>query len=228
MAIAGGLLVQAVVNAGAAVSCRITTDGRMGYTREEELPDIVEIRKEETRESFGLLGAEDVAWLDYPDADLYRHAGRRRLAGSGRPDPRGGHSGLQNSFTGELRSLRPDRLVFLSGNDYHPDHKLVQQEMLISLFHAQGTVWPELGEPIDGVPPLYELAAYAPFAGRPDLQLLGDEEAFGRKLEAIRVYRSQRQIEALVREIEVSGPVEYVRSYPFELYRPDRYRELFS
>lgn len=230
IAVGGALLVQAAVAAGGEVGVRVATDGRMGYTSEEQRGEIVAIRKQETEESFRILGVRDVSWYDYPDADLYRHAGRRALAaggGRGEPDPRSGYTGLQNSITEELRSLKPDRVVVLSGNDYHPDHKLLHQELLISLFHAQGAIWPELGEPISAVPPLYEIAAYCPFSGEPDFQLLGDEEAFDRKLRSIRAYRSQRQIESLVRGIEESGPVEYLRSYPYELYRPNLYAELF-
>lgn len=227
IAVAGALLVEAAVRAGVEVSCRIATDGRMGYTASEDRDVIVSVRKRETLESFRTLGVEDVSWYDYPDADLYRHAGRRRSTGGEDPDVRQEYTGLQNSLTGELRALRPDRVFVLSGNDYHPDHKLLNQELLISLFHAQGAIWPELGTQLEAVPPLYELAAYCPFSGDPDYQLQGDEEAFRGKLESIRAYRSQRQIEALLKGIEESGPVEYLRTYPYELYRPDRYAALF-
>lgn len=228
IAIAGALIVAAAVEAGVAVSCRIATDGRMGYTDPEQRENIAAIRKEETIESFRILGVEDVSWYDYPDADLYRHAGRRRALDQESPDRRQGYTGLQNSLTWELRALRPHRVFILSGNDYHPDHKLLHQELLISLFHAQGAIWPELGKQLESVPPLYELAAYCPFSGEPDYQLQGDEEAFSRKLESIGAYQSQRQIESLLKGIEESGPYEYVRTYPYELYRPARYAALFG
>ncbi|MFW6250745.1 MAG: PIG-L deacetylase family protein [Alkalispirochaetaceae bacterium] len=227
IAMAGALLVTAAVEAGVRVSCRIATDGRMGYTAREQRENIVAIRKEETLESFRTLGVEDVSWYDFPDADLYRHAGRRRATDGASPDVREGYTGLQNSLTWELRALRPHRVIALSGNDYHPDHKLLHQELLISLFHAQGAIWPELGAQLETVPPLYEIAAYCPFGGEPDYQLQGDGEAFGRKLESIGAYRSQRQIESLLKGIEESGPIEYMRTYPYELYRPARYAPLF-
>jgi LmbE family N-acetylglucosaminyl deacetylase len=227
IAVAGALLVGAAVRAGVDVSCRIATDGRMGYTALKDREEIVAIRKEETIKSFQTLGVEDVSWYEYPDADLYRHAGRRRADSDEDPDVWEGYTGLQNSLTRELRVLRPDRVFVLSGNDYHPDHKLLNQELLISLFHAQGAIWPELGEQLESVPPLYEIAAYCPFSGDPDYQLQGDQEAFEGKLESIRAYRSQRQIEALLTGIEESGPFEYLRTYPYELYRPDHYASLF-
>lgn len=227
IAVAGAMLVEAAVAAGVEVSCRIATDGRMGYTALRDRDEIISIRKKETLESFRTLGVHDVSWYDYPDADLYRHAGRRRASGDDEPDVWEEYTGLQNSLTRELRVLHPDRVFVLSGNDYHPDHKLLNQELLISLFHAQGAIWPELGKQLEAVPPLYELAAYCPFSGDPDYQLQGDEEAFRRKLQSIRAYRSQRQIEALLKGIEESGPFEYLRTYPYELYRPDRYAPLF-
>src|SRR6056297_2307288 len=79
------------------------------------------------------------------------------------PDPRGGHSGLQNSLTALLRDLRPTRVFVPTGADYHPDHQIVYRELLISLFHATGAVWPELGAPLDSPPPLYEMAIYCDF-----------------------------------------------------------------
>lgn len=227
VAIAGDLLLQAAVNAGVEVSCRIATDGRMGYTAMDQREDIVAIRKEETLKSFGILGVEDVKRYDYPDADLYRHAGRRRAENRNDPDIQGEHTGLQNSLTRELRYLRPHRVFVLSGNDYHPDHKLLNQELLISLFHTQGAIWPELGTQLSSVPPLYELAAYRPFSTHPDYQFRGDSEAFRAKLDSIRAYRSQRQIEALLQGVESSGPCEYVRSCAYELYRPDQYAPIF-
>lgn len=227
IAVAGALIVEAAVEAGVALTCRIATDGRMGYTAEEQRENIVAIRKKETIESFRILGVDDVSWYDYPDADLYRHAGRRRVTHGSFPDVREGHTGLQNSLTWELRALRPDRVFVLSGNDYHPDHKLLHQELLISLFHAQGSIWPELGPQLESVPPLYELAAYCPFHGEPDYRLQGDEHAFQRKLDSIGAYRSQRQLESLLKGIEESGPYEYLRTYPYELYRPAHYAALF-
>jgi len=51
--------------------------------------------------------------------------------------------------------------------DLHPDHQIVHEEVLISLFHAQGNIWPELGEPIAEVPQVYEFACYCDFPRQP-------------------------------------------------------------
>lgn len=74
VAVAGGLLVMAAVDAGIRISVRVVTDGRLGYTRVEDREDIVRIRREETLESFALLGVTDVEWYGYPDGNLYPHA----------------------------------------------------------------------------------------------------------------------------------------------------------
>jgi len=115
----------------------------------------------------------------------------------------------------------------MSGQDFHPDHKIVYQEVMISIFHAQGDVWPELGPSLDRLPWLHEFAAYAPFAADPDLELTGNEELFRQKLEAIAAFASQTQIAHLVNDLKDSGPYEYIRSFPFETYSPKRYAHLF-
>ena len=65
-----------------------------------------------------------------------------------------GHTGVQNAFTLFLRRIAPSRVFVPTASDLHPDHKVANQEMLISLFHAQGEIWPELGRPLEAVPGL--------------------------------------------------------------------------
>ena len=251
--IAGALILQAGAAAGADISCLIVTDGRMGYTTAGQRDDIVAIRRAEAVESFACVHTLcDTRWLEYPDSDLYRNAGRRAVgepspgktiprgtapggpatvfpaAPAPLPDIRAGYSGLQNSFTAELRSTVPRRVFLLSGEDYHPDHKIVHQEFLVSLFHAQGAIWPELGPPVSQLPAVYELAAYHDFTTLPDFEVRSTAEGFDRKLAAIGAYRSQRQIETLVHAIRESGPVEYFRTFPFSFYSPSVYRPLFE
>lgn len=225
-AIAGGLLLKAATEAGARVSVRVATDGRMGYTREEDRADIVEIRRRETIESYETLGVSDVVWLSYPDSDLALHTGRRRADVAGRlPDVRFGYSGLQNSITAEMRAIRPHRVIVLAETDFHPDHKTVFQESLISFFHASGSIWPELGEPWEipeEGPRVYEVVAYTNFAAAPDYRITCPEDVFQAKLNAIASFASQRQIAALVSSIRRAGPIEFFRTVPFDLYRPER------
>jgi LmbE family N-acetylglucosaminyl deacetylase len=243
-AISAGMFLAAATAEGIAVRLRIATDGSMGYTSVVGAEEVVERRRRETRSSCGQLGIEDVDWYDYPDARLHQWQGRFPIGeapkpvhlpadGSRAPITRNihavaGYTGLQNSITAEIRSYRPSRILVMSGRDFHPDHKIVHQELMISIFHAQGDVWPELGHPIDELPWVHEFAAYAPFVGDPDLELTGSDSLFQRKLKAIATFASQTQISRLVADLKESGPREYIRSFPFETYSPNTYAHLFS
>ena len=119
-------------------------------------------------------------------------------------------------------------MVLPTDADYHPDHKIVHRELLISLFHATGSVWPELGKPLTAVPYLYELAIYSDFPSPPNIQLTATAQDFAAKLEAIAAFASQEQITAVVEGVRTGGPVEYVRELPFTFYDPARYARLFE
>ena len=227
LAIGAGLLMQAAGQAGVDVQCLIVTDGCLGYCDPSQHADIVEIRQRETVRSFEMLGIEgsQLTFLGFPDGGLTRFIGRRRAA-AGEPTIEG-YTGLQNSFTHYLRELRPTRVFVPTRNDLHPDHQIAHNELMISLFHASGEIWPELGYPLKG-PGVSELAIYCDFPGAPNLEIIGDEAAFETKLASIGAYESQRQIADLVESQRVSGSVEYIRDVEFRLYSPDRYRSLFS
>ena len=69
---------------------------------------------------------------------------------------------------------------------------------MISLFHAQGNIWPELGEPIPEVPTVYEFACYCDFPKPPQIRIEGTAKMLEGKLDAISAYASQDQIELVV------------------------------
>ena len=224
--VGAGLWLMAAIDAGADVHLLVATDGRMGYCTHEQRDSIVSIRREECLKSYELLGLprEKVHMLGFPDCALSGFLGRRP-AQSGEPEV-AGFTGLQNAFVAKLRELCPHRLLMPSPADYHPDHQIVHNEMQISLFHAAGAIWPELGEPCD-VPEVYELAVYCDFPSAPNLEVWANSEQFDSKLAAIEAYASQLQIEMLVEQIRNSGPYEYLREVNFRFYRPDLYRPLF-
>lgn len=227
LAVGGALTLRTAVLAGIRVRARIVTDGRMGYTSITGPEEIVATRREETARSFEQLGVTDFDWYRYPDAQLPQYLGRRR-ARADDPHVEAGYSGLQNSFTAELRSFRPTRVFVLSAADFHPDHKQVHQELLISLFHAQGDIWPELGSPLSDDPRVYELATYCPFTEAPDLELRADPELFSTKLASIGAFVSQAQIKRLVEGVRRAGAVEYIRTFPVTFYDPAVYAPLFD
>jgi LmbE family N-acetylglucosaminyl deacetylase len=224
-----GLSFQAAIAEGIEVHAMVATDGRMGYCRLTQRECIAEIRRREASQSYRLLGlpAERLYQLPYPDGDLFPHRGRR-LAGPGDPTAIEGATGLQNTFTHLLRRVRPTRVFLPSITDIHPDHRIVHEEMLISLFHAQGGIWPELGEPLAWIPVLYEYATYCDFLTPPQIRVAVPEALLERKLAGIRAYASQEQIELLAEVQRKAGAVEYLREVEFNVLCPGQYEELFS
>ncbi len=225
MCIGAGLWVQAAIAAGVNVSLLIVTDGRMGYCTADQRNDIVTIRRDETYASCELLGLprDQIHWINYPDGGLFTYQGRR-LATADEPAIEG-YVGLQNAMTYYLRKIRPTRVLVPTHTDLHPDHKITHSELMISLFHAQGQIWPELGSPIEAIPTIYEMAVYCDFQDRPNLELMADQPSFDRKLQAIAAFRSQAQIAQLVENTETGGPYEYLSEVTFRFYSPTTYRQ---
>jgi len=228
LCIGAGLFMQAAVREGVDVQALIATDGCLGYCREDQREEIVEIRRRETFESFEVLGIprENVTYIAYPDGDLTRFIGRRPAL-PGEPAIEG-YVGLQNAFTYYLRKFRPAHVFVPTHTDLHPDHRITHSELMISLFHASGAIWPELGVPLSETPNIGELAVYSDFAELPNLEIIGDDETFQIKLRSIEAYRSQLQIAALVESLREAGPYEYVRESVFRLFSPDNYKQMFA
>jgi LmbE family N-acetylglucosaminyl deacetylase len=228
LVIGAGLWLQAAVNAGVDVQILVVTDGRMGYCTLEQRDHIADIRRKETYESFGLLGIgkDKVAYVGYPDGGLYGLQGRRH-AQPGELDIEG-YIGLQNAFTYHLRRTRPTRVFCPTIADLHPDHQVTNNELLISIFHAAGAIWPELGEPLADVPKVYELAIYCDFPEPPQLEMRAEQAEFETKLKGIAAYRSQLQISKLVEIIRNAGPYEYLRELNFKFYSPSNHKTAFA
>jgi len=140
----------------------------------------------------------------------------------------GGFTGLQNAFTFQLRRIRPTQCFVPTWNDLHPDHRIVYEEFLISLFHSAGHIWPELGEPLSSVPYVNTYAVYCDFAAPPTLRMHTPMSYLENKLKAIAAFASQRQISSLIDNVRHCGPEEYIRAIEFKLYHPANYRSLFE
>lgn len=221
-----GLLLQLCEQENVPQSMWITSDGSMGYCKEEQKENIAEIRRQETIDSFKDLGISDVNWFNFPDTNLMNHSGRR-VAKDGDPFVKCGHTGLQNAYTWLIRKERPTRVFLATGSDYHPDHKAVYQEALISIFHAGGNIWPELGEVLKETPKVYEMALYCDFPTEPNMKISADQEAFEKKLDGILKYQSQEQIAKMVEGIRAGGSVEYFLDIVFNFYSPKNYENSF-
>ncbi len=224
-----GLTFQAAVVEGIRVHAVVSTDGRMGYCRQPQKQSIAGIRRAEAERSFQILGLspERLHFLPFPDANLNPYCGRRFTA-AGDPTAIEGASGLQNAYPYLLRKIRPTRVFLPTITDLHPDHRIVNEEMMISLFHAQGSIWPELGPPIEKVPAVYEYATYCDFPEPPQLCIRALPSMLETKLAAIRAYASQEQIDLLVDVQRNAGPTEFLREVAFHFYSPKQYLELFE
>lgn len=224
-----GILMQKARQENVAITVIITTDGSMGYNDVSLKDEIVEIRRMETNESFALLDIDkkDIVWLDFPDCSVKLHVGRR-TASKGDPCIIEGCTGLQNAYTYYLRKYAPTRVFIATGQDLHPDHKIVHEEALISVFQSCNGIWLDLGLPAGIFPDIYEMAIYCDFDGIPDIKITATDEILDKKLEAISVYRSQGSIiDKLVEKVKAAGPVEYFKKVSFALYSPENYKGVF-
>ncbi len=224
-----GLLIQLAKREKVPVHILIVTDGRMGYCSDEEKDTITQIRRGESLECYRSLGVpeKNITWLDYPDCRLNSFRGRTPTD-SNDPPAVAGFVGLQNSFTHSLRRIRPTQCFVPTGNDLHPDHRFVYDEFMISLFHASGNIWPELGEPLARVPYVNTYAVYCDFVAPPTLRMRTPASYLENKLKAIAAFRSQRQISSLIENVRHCGPEEYIRAIDFKLYHPADYHNLFE
>src|SRR5688500_3359782 len=230
LVIGAGLWMQAAVQAGVDVQVLVVTDGRMGYCTLEQRDKIAGIRKAETYESFNILGVghDRIAYVGYPDGSLYDLQGRRKHRSNDEVAPIAGYVGLSNAFVHHLRRTRPARVFVPTIADLHPDHQIVNNEMMICLFHAAGAIWPELGEPLGDVPQVYELAIYCDFPQPPQLEIRGDTASFDKKLTGIAAYRSQLQIAQLVDNMRKAGSYEYLREVNFRFYSTANHKNAFA
>jgi LmbE family N-acetylglucosaminyl deacetylase len=226
-AIGAGLTLALAAAEGFAVHVAVVTDGSLGYCNINERSTIIETRHRETIAAYAKLGIPEshLHFCDYPDGQLYQYIGRRPAKSD---DPTiAGYTGLQNDFTYLIRKLAPQRIFLPAGTDIHPDHQAVYKDLLISLYHAEGTIWPELG-PRCAIPQIYEYPTYVTMAEPPELMIEGDADLLERKLDSIRCFASQRQIDIPVNAIREAGPIEFLRNIRFAIYHPAVYRALFA
>ena len=224
-----GLTFLAALSEGIPTYAAITTNGESGYCRPEHKGKVAQLRHDEAVASFGAMGLpqSNLIFLGYHDAGLDHFTGHFWTDEKG-PTAIEGSTGIENSYTWLLRKVRPTRVFFPSITDIHPDHQKTHEEMVISVFHAQGNIWPELGEPIPEIPYLYEYATYSDFQTPPDMRITVPEELLEKKLAGIAAYKSQEQIGALIAIQRQAGCREFVRQKTFDLMVPGKYNYLFD
>lgn len=110
-----GTLARAAAE-GHHVTICVATNGNLGSMRIQP-EDLGAVREEEARRSAALIGA-DFLWLNFPDEYIYHdHATRMR-------------------FIEMIRQARPDVIITHAPNDYHMDHRVVADLVLVSSFIA--------------------------------------------------------------------------------------------
>ena len=228
-----GMMLQHLTRCDLPLSLAIVTDGRLGYTSPNDRERISEIRHQETLRSCELLGIahSQVQWLGFPDGDLDRYRGKR-LAVAGDPVSTDGYTGLEDAFVRLLRrgithkgkTFPITRIFFPAASDYHNDHIVSAEQIMISVFHAQGTIWPECGTAITHRPYCYQFSVYCDFSATEPANLLyrGSEDHWNAKMRSIMAYESQGQIAALVDALRKEGPYELFREVEFRLASRER------
>lgn len=226
--IAAGAFMAAAADSGASVFVAVLTDGAQGYTHAAERESIAAIRARESAECYKGLGVVETVNLGFADNDLTRFVGRRFAA----PDDPGalhGATGIENALVHLLRRVRPDAVFAPHRADPHPDHRILADESPISLFHASGPLWPELGTPLPRIPTLFHYTVYSPFATPPDRRFVPAAEHAKAKAEALTAFASQGPvIERLLVELKEGAAPEHFREAPLKLQRPGDYDDLFA
>ena len=226
-----GLTFIAALHCGIKTFAGVVTNGKMGYCTNEERETIADVRRDECVNSFTTLGLpkENLYFLGHDDGSLNLQAGRRFATGAVGEGPAiAGGAGVTNSLVWLLRQTRPNRLFVPTITDLHPDHKFTNSEAMMSIFHAQGSIWPELGDPIPDIPAIYEYATYSNFITPPTLRVRVSEDLFERKINGILQYKSQKQIDLTIKIQRENGTEEFIREAEFDIFVPQRCKELFA
>jgi LmbE family N-acetylglucosaminyl deacetylase len=215
-----GLTVAGAAAQGIEVHVAVATDGALGYVELADRAGLVATRSRELDASMRVLGLDEqlVHRLNMPDGSLIAHQGCR---GPGEAPTLGQH------LVALMRRVRPSTVFVCTPRDVHPDHRVAASETAMATVWASSRIWLELGEPIAG-PACFEYAVYCAFESAPDVQVHASEALLGKKLSALSAFASQGVIDDMVARLRADGPFEYVRSVPFEPYRPRLYRDLFA
>jgi len=113
-----------------------------------------------------------------------------------RPPLRG--NGVAKLLHPRLRQIRPNRVFLATSSDLHPTTASSTRKCS-SACSTPGQDLAELGEPIAEVPQVYEYAVYCDFPSPPQIRIETPPAMLEVKLDAIRAYASQEQIETVVK-----------------------------
>ncbi|MCL2743309.1 MAG: PIG-L family deacetylase, partial [Planctomycetaceae bacterium] len=225
-----GLTFIAGIESGVDTYAEVFSNGEMGYCSPEEKDTIAAIRKKEAQDSYAFMGlpAANLTQFAYNDSNLPHAIGRRFASDKSLPNYINGAVGIENSMTWVIRKIKPSRIFVANRRDLHPDHQAVSYELMISIYHAQGAIWPELGEPIERIPNVYEYATYSDFISTPNMHVRVSDDLVEKRLQAVALYKSQRQIDLIVNELKKVGGNEYLLETKFEIFNVKKYENIFN
>ncbi|MCF6227614.1 MAG: PIG-L family deacetylase [Planctomycetes bacterium] len=205
-----GLWMQAALSAGAQVEVAVVTDGRMGFSSRDDATGIVERRQAEAITAYGMLGIEpeNLHFMGFADGGLTQIIGSR-LEGDKL-------CGLEPALCKLFRRVRPTRVFTTDEADWHPDHRVTFQEVRISLFHALGEIWSELGKPLDELPALYSFPVYAPMASEPEFFVEANIGGVVLKQSALQKFDTQSEV---IGRLEDGANRECLRRVPLDKFK---------
>jgi LmbE family N-acetylglucosaminyl deacetylase len=175
----GGTVLK-MSNRGVMVDFVLATSGDKG-TRDaaKSRAQVAKAREREQESAAHVLGANRVAFLRYPDAELIETLG------------------LRQEFVREIRTSKPDVLLTFDPNvkyRYHPDHRVVGRVAL-------DASWPSARDPLayPDVGPPHETAEAWCFGGQEPTLEVDVSEVLDKKIEARIAHTSQTGSTAALR-----------------------------
>ena len=224
--VGAGMLLQACVQSDMKVRILVACDGSQRYSDTTNQKDIGEIKRKEAVLSYFSLGVKDVEFLNYPDLNLQFFTGRAEAVEDDMFVIKD-YCGLQNTFTFFIREFQPD-IVFVGNSlDSYPDHAIVSREAQSSVANASADIWPELGSPLATTPSIVEFPIARPLGLPPNVMLEGNNSAKKKKVEALKYFKSQIQLEKRIRSITEQPPEEFFRVLENRYLDPAQYRDIF-
>ena len=223
-----GILVNLAIRAGIPVHILVVSDGRLGFSKQDEWHNLAQRRQTEMDACAAALNTNclqqenlAVSYLGYPD-------GKVQAMVHAAIDDTGHLSGLLPDLCERYRTFRPTTIFAPTPTDLHPDHQAVSAAADIVGFHASAGIWQHLGEPLPEPPQRIDYAVYCPFESNPDIRLTGDAVSMHAKRAGIEAFASQPAIIAsLLQRLDESGPVECLRRRPWPAYQARDYDDLF-
>jgi hypothetical protein len=74
---------------------------------------------------------------------------------------------------------------------------------------------------------LYEYATYSDFVQFPTHRIRVSDDWAQKRLQALALYKSQKQIGLIVDALQKAGGIEFLLEVAFEVFSPQKYAEIF-